>query len=58
MYGIVAVNRGMWACESWCKDESGEILSFETEAEAQKVADKYNSRSHVNNFTQYFVEKF
>ena len=33
--------------------ETGNI----TEAEAQKVAEKYNSRSHINNFTQYFVEK-
>lgn len=59
MYGIIAKNHGMWACESWCKDKDGNYLSFETKEEAQKVADEYNTRrGNVNCFTQYFAVKF
>lgn len=56
-WGIIAVNRGMWGFQSWCKTINGDILLFDTQEEAQTVADKYNE-PRINNFTQYFVEKY
>lgn len=59
MYGVIAKNTGMWACESWCKNMDDEIILFKTKEEAQKLADEYNSkRSPVNCFTQYFASKY
>ena len=58
MYGILAKNRGMWGCTTWCK-KNGEIELYKTKEEAQKVVDEINAnRSPVNNFTSYFVEEW
>ena len=58
MYGIIACNRGMWGCTSWCKRD-GKPELYATKEEAQKVADEYNSsRPPINNFTKYFVEEY
>jgi hypothetical protein len=58
-YGVMAKTRpgSMWGVtESWCKDENGETISFDTKKEAQEVADEYNSRlGQVNVFHQYFA---
>jgi hypothetical protein len=58
-YGVICVNRGMWGgMQSWLK-ENGEIKLFDTEKEAQREAERINkSRGRINNFTQYFAEKF
>ena len=58
MYGVLARNRGMWACESWCKDVDGNILLYNTKEEAQKVADKYNAISSITCFTEYFAMEY
>ena len=58
MYGILARNRGMWACETWCKDTDGKTLLFNTKEEAQKVAEEYNDGCKINCFTQYFVKEY
>jgi len=58
MWGIWAINRGMWGYATWCK-KNGEIELYRTMQEAQKVVDQRNSkRPLVNNFTQYFAMKY
>lgn len=59
MYGILARNRGMWGCESMCKDLDGNVLTFATKEEAQAKANEYNDRcGRINNFTQYFAVEY
>ena len=58
MYGILAKNRGMWGCTTWC-EKDGEIELYNTREEAQKMVDEINAtRSPVNNFTSYFVKEW
>ena len=58
MYGIIARNRGMWGCSSWCKRDGKPDL-YATKEEAQRVVDEINAtRSPINNFTDYFVKEY
>ena len=54
-YAIKCINRGMWSCTSLLHSD-GKTITYDTREEAQKEVDRINdSRSPINNFTEYFV---
>ena len=55
-YAIKCINRGMWGGMTSLLHSDGKIITFKTKEEAQKEVDRINeSRSPINNFTEYFV---
>ena len=59
-YGILARNRGMWGgMESWCKDQDGNPILFDTYEEAAAEAEDYRKQAgRVNNFTSFFPKEY
>lgn len=57
MWGIMAINRGMWGISTWCMSNN-QVELFETKEEAQKVADERNNAQVINRFTNYVVRRY
>ena len=55
MFGIIAINRGMWGITSWVT-ENRQIVLFNTMEEAEDEAERlYKLQGPVNRFTDYFA---
>ena len=58
MFGIIAINRGMWGISA-CVQHDGKPELYPTREAAEAAADRYNrQQSPVNRFTDYFVEEY
>lgn len=58
MYGILAINRGMWGTSAWVTHEGTPKL-YTTRQEAEEAAERMNrSQGPVNRFTDYFAEEY
>lgn len=58
MFGIIAINRGMWGTSAWVQYD-GKPELYPTREAAEAAADRYNRKQPpVNRFTDYFAEEY